>query len=99
MSVMTTEQMSRGCNVGTALACSALLVFTGWVVGSVADMDNLIVADGIVVAAVVVVLLRVGLLVESYVAAVYALRMCDTIPPGPTEPDGIRHELTLRVRL
>lgn len=86
----------------TGLTCASLLVLTGWIVGSVADLARLIAADGIIVAAVVVIAivpLLASLLIKSYVAVVYALRMIGAIPAGPLDAPAISRKLVVRAGL
>ena len=84
------------------LTCMSLLVCAGWVVGTLADIDNLIASDGVLIAAVVVVAVvpaLSALLMKSYASVVYALRKSGAIPEGPLDPQGIRRELVTRAGL
>lgn len=85
--------------ITTAVTCASLMVLVGWLVGSVSGRDNLVASRGVLVAAVAgvaVVPWLTALMVRSYVATVYALRMVGVIPPGPMEPKEIRRELSFR---
>ena len=97
--VLTYRWTPLAFRITTGLTVASLLVCAGWVVGTVADRDNLIASDGVVIAAVVVVVVvpfLSALLLKSYIAAVYALRKTGAIGAGPLDPRGIRRELAVR---
>ena len=82
--------------ISTGLTGVALLVCAGWVVCWVADVEQVMVSDGLVITAVIGVIVMPlfnALLIKSYVAFVRTLHMFGDIREGSLKVEDIRQIL------